>query len=164
MSPMRLPEQIKVQYETYIHIHSIYTVTALYTCMFIRMEPYLRVLHDAGDVRLYAVGDAKVNQLQRGVHDDKVGGLQVTVDDTCTGRRDTPTMTHGMNTLSEGKTWERGNGRGEGGYRACGWCAPHPACSSSRTSSPAGRQTCGSAATCSGPGSRTPSACRCSCP
>lgn len=31
------------------------------------------------------------------------------------GRRDTPTMTHGMNTLTQGKTWERGNGRGEEG-------------------------------------------------
>lgn len=58
-------------------------------------KPYLRVLHDAGYIRLYAVGDAEVDQLQRGVHDDKVGGLQVTVDDPCTEeRRDTAKMTH----------------------------------------------------------------------
>ena len=47
-------------------------------------------------------------------------------------------------------------------YRVCGWCGPPPACSSSRTSSPTGGPSCGFVARCSGPGSHTPSACRCS--
>ena len=47
------------------------------------MKHYLRVLHDACYIWLDAVGDAKVNQLQGGIHYDKIGRLQVTVNDSC---------------------------------------------------------------------------------
>lgn len=47
--------------------------------------------------------------------------------------------------------------------RVCGWFGQPPACSSSRTSSPADSQLCGFATTCSDPSFHTPSPCRCSC-
>lgn len=48
---------------------------------------YLRIFHNACHIRLDAVCNAKVNQFQRGIHNHKIGWLQVTMDNTYTKKK-----------------------------------------------------------------------------
>lgn len=45
---------------------------------------YLRIFHNACHIRLDAVCNAKVDQFQRGIHNHKIGWLQITMDNTYT--------------------------------------------------------------------------------
>lgn len=67
----------------------------------------------------------------------------------------------GPETHCGSRRWRRKKERKKN--HVCGWFAQPPACSSSRTSSPADSRLCGFGAKCSDPGFHTPSACRCSC-